>query len=553
MLEEYHAFLPYIRPECLMVYDDYEFFMTNIYPARFQAEEIKEILHLETEANHKRLWIQTWLDLLLQTYKVFILYTLEVPEEEVQKMEVNSIFSTQMQFSFNWLEIFLAKQTDDIWNTDEFNKNIRHRNIVYVNSDFRDCIIFACATMYYCPYLSDFFQNFHVDSMSSEAEFYNATKLIAAWKTIRMSFDITPKDLASPNTIKMIQLTNYLYHFLPNLSVSETIIFQTKLSGKDCKVITLENRNNYVIKYIILFFHDQYECFSVDTNSIVIPPRKSRKVVLTYFAKKMTKQTIYMLISGESFKYHFTKSKVFCVVGIPNLNEFYGQIRIKCPIYELEECQLKIVAPYPQKTDYVIHFTNITPDVDDIFLHHWKEVKKSMYPRRVNLINTILTCDETGLGTCYLCTSPMTPFRRIYYAFFSNEDVGDFSYKITIDVKQHMKYENINVPVPENFAMADCICLKERKDDCPKIITLNIPSRNYFLWRTFINTFMSYLGNQDEDFWQRYASNNITSIEFASLKVKYFLLQLQKCASILWRSLKTANRTCLQTSNTFSV
>lgn len=506
LLEEHHAFLPYTRPECLMVYDDYEFFINNIYPARLQADEITEKLELETEVNYKRLWTQTWLDLLLQTYKVFVLYSMDITESEIQTQKPSSLFSSQMQFSFSWLESFLTKQTDDIWDTDEFNKNIRHRNIIYVNSDFRDCIIFACATLYYCPYLRNYFKNFHVDSLSSEAEFYNATKLIAAWKAVNMSYDITPKDLAAPNTIKMIQLANYLYHFLPNLSVSETITFQTKLSGKDRKEITLENRNSYIIKYTILFFHDQYDCFGVDTNSIVIPPHKSRKVILTYFAKKMMKQTIYMLISGESFKYHYTKSKVFCVVGVPNLNEFFGQLRIKCPIYELEECQLKIVAPYPQKTDYLIHFTNVTPDVDGILLHHWKDVKKSMYPRRVNLINTVLCCDETGLGICYLYTSPMTPFRRIYYAFFSNEDVGDFSYKITIDVKQQVKYENLNVYVPENFAINDCICLKEQKDDCPKLITLKIPSRNYFLWNTFINTFMSYLGNQDEDFWQRYAS-----------------------------------------------
>lgn len=459
--------------------------------------------HIEDYTKFYRLSKHMWLLILLQTYKVCI-HDRPVVDANIE-YEITPTHCLKMRVIFHWLQDLNKQNAAKLWKSDEQINALTNMEISNITTDFKDSFTLACATFHYCPYLKEYFSCFHLDD-SFENKYYNAYKLTLAWKELHMSFDITPKDIIQPNLIQMVMLLNYLFEFLPQLEVMESVTIKSKLSQKKDKNMRLQNMGNYSVKYSMKFFGDNYNCFKVGVNDLVLTPGKSKKIQITYFAKKMAKQSTYLYICGESPTYHYAKSKVIVITGIPDLNSFTQEKVMTLNIYETKNFEFDIQSPYNEPCVYHI-YPGITPVVD-VSTHKTLDIHKYLYPRRLHFPQPLLRCDENGLGYANFTGIAFTPMTTSYFVYYLNETVGDFCIRVIAKVKLVDKREYLSVSVLENFVMHRCICPKGVvKDECPKTLKIMVPSRNKFQFDAFMETFVSYLGDPTNAFWQRYASN----------------------------------------------
>lgn len=496
------ALLAYLQPEYLMPYADYMIFIKKSCNTFQTNTSNTEKL---TEDQFNQMTKQVWLDLLLQTYKIFV-HQRPIPDADIE-YEISSKFCIRLQIIFSWLETLHKKVMNSLWASRDYCKFLKPVRLNVITTDFKDSFVLAAVTYNYCPYLKEYFTCFHFDD-TIELLYYNATKLITAWKMLNITFDIKANDIIEPNIIQMTMLLNYLHEFLPRLEINETLELSSNLAEQAEREMVIENLELYTIKYTIKFFKDTYNCFSVSDYEIVIPPHQTMRVTVIYYAKKMETQRAYMYICGESPKYHYAKSKVICLIGVPDLSNHFGELTIKIPIYKRADFHLQVISPYKQECVYKMYFSYKLPTSETANTNVWLNLKPAMYPERINLLDPELKADQKGVAKLHFYTLAFTPFLRSYTIYFKNETVGDFCYKLVTIVKKNTNLESLYVNISEAFTLHRCICQKENiKEECPKLLKIMIPSRNKFLFESFMNIFVTYLGNPENPFWTTYASN----------------------------------------------
>lgn len=498
MVVERGGLLPHVNEEHLFPYEDYVYFMT-----KFNHSDAKTMT-IMSDDQFKLFSQQAWLDMLLQTYKVFV-HNRPSFENEIE-FEIADDYCINSRIIYNWLEELTRENATKLWLFSDYHK-LNKFKVFDITESIVDSYALACATYHYCPYLKEYFTIFHMED-SYETQYYNAAKLVSAWKELNITFDVQPTNITQPNIVHLMMFLTYLYDFLPQLEVKETHSLYANIANKTKKSIVIENVESYTIKYTIKFFQDKYNCFSVDYDEIVIPSRKRSKINIIYYAKKMERQCAYMYICGESKGYHYAKSKVFNIIGIPHLEKYKSAHKIKLNMYRKENVNLEIESPYQTECTYQVYVAEDALKEDELNNYQFVDIKPSFYPKRVVMNDASLSCDVNGLGHLKFHAMAFSPFEKKLFVYCRNETVGDFCIKLITIVKPHDKHEILQVNIMENLILNPCICTKDNiKDDCPKMIKIMIPSRHKFLFDEFMNIFIAHLGNLSDDFWNKYASN----------------------------------------------
>lgn len=453
-----------------------------------------------TENQFKLASTQAWLDLLLQTFKVFVHNRILIGNDiEYEILPYNCVYSKVI---YEWLEQLTIVCAPKLW---EYNKVFRNYKLTIITKDLSDSYAFACATYYYCPYLKEYLEDFHLDDMY-ETLFYNAIKLLKAWKTLNISFDINPSDILEPNVVQMMMLLNYLYEFLPQLEVKEVINLTSNLAETSSKRFNIENPEYYPVKYVIKFFDDKYNCFNVDECEIILRGRSNKTLQISYFAKKMEEQQAYMYLCGESPDYHYGKSKVIRIIGTPNLNSFVMEETVTLPIYKAKNFNLEIQSPYEGGGIYKVQGSSLPLIFNNVTESFFLDMKPSYYPKRINLTEYDVNFNEKGVGQFEFESTAFTPFDKVVFFYFRG-DIGDFGIKLNTTVQYCVNTETLVVNVAENFTAHHCICSNDNmKEECPKMLIIMVPSRHKSLFENLMQTFVSHLGNVSESFWNKYAS-----------------------------------------------
>ncbi|XP_017776876.1 PREDICTED: uncharacterized protein LOC108562889 [Nicrophorus vespilloides] len=524
-LHKIQAFVNHITPEFLLSYDDYVDYMSEIGK--------KPITYTKFYQQSK----QFWLDLLLQTYKVFVYKRLLSTNPNLStytstcKIDVCSslyiftenivpineaIYSDQGAMILNWLnkhfreqKYFLASET---FGNDTYDEAILDRkNVQNFSSDLCDGLAFCAVTVALCPYLINHLKGIYVPPMCNEEYLHNACLLIKVWKMMNSSYTIMPKDITQPNDIQMIMFCAYLYEFLIRLKPKETIHLSANLSDSVSESISIGNDNCHAIIYKIVFFDNQDDSFTLENNTITIPPNAVRKLKITYHAKFVKKLKSTMVLCGEMYGNKFTHGKAFYLQGTPLFTNPSIELTASSRVYEIKEISIEFQAPYHEPAVYEIYFTMNEPkEIENLQLVSYKQILNFNSLPRVQIEHGTCEANEEGIISITATVCSVTKNNRDVWVFAKNSTVGDFMVLLHIEAMPSKEFTKICLNLPQNFNELPCNCkIPSVNNSCPRNVILKIPSRNAALWKAVMG---QLLRNPDEDeqrFWTTYQKSPI--------------------------------------------
>ncbi|KAJ8667094.1 hypothetical protein QAD02_008756 [Eretmocerus hayati] len=503
------ASIAHISEEFLLSYFDYEKYKKN-------ADYI--MMEDAFQSRSK----QSWLDIILQSYKCFVLKRInhKVLEEHVKlfqhsrKIEKGGMRELCSTDIMNRSKKYLKKpQSEAIllaWLESHCNKMFGTRTI----NDFEHCLsdglVFIAVTINYCPFLRDeFFGDIFENPSSTEEKTHNANCLIISWKRIRLGFIITPSEIIHPNSIQMLMLTVHLFQTMPTYLVHvEPIIFNCPLTQATSRQIQILDVLSHPVTYVVQFFGNNLDLFSSKTI-LPVHPGKKQQVKINFHARKIGKSKVYLMLNGSAIGPHFAKNKTFALIGFPNEIEISSEHTIQSKLYQVAEKELSVSIPYQFNTHYEIWLSDHQPtDVDNLDMIRWTDYRRFKIPKRLHLNCKSLTPEDTdpSIGILPITVACMSSESRTYWIAFRSE-LADFIVQITTHCQA-----SVTDTVSMEMDNTECICPGGRKQilsECPQNKIFRIPSTNIQREGSILQTFQKSLTFREKLFWMEYLDNSI--------------------------------------------
>lgn len=523
------AILFHVQAEHLLEYDDYVIYMKKVLASQDQI-----ILNEETFHRHS---VQNWLDLLLQTCKIYILPRVKLPkrmshtclveteigkdaQKELEKAIINwEMIATLMAEEametrvYSNPELMLLAWLKFIYHTYHHllfeNDSLSNKQFTNFRDDLWDFSALIIVTAVHCPYLYKDLKDIYVPPKTYEEAFHNGSVLILAWNKVHISYHISPTELILLNEAQLVLLTTYLFQVLPTLRPLETIVMEAPLSQQRAKKIPVKNTTDLVVTYQVLFFENEKGYFEANTESITIGPKKTGSINITYFAKKVSKSRCVLVLSGETPGFKYARNVAYYIQGVPDIS-YCDEINHKLYtpyIYEYVTETLHVYSPYKVATTYDIYIHHYVPQ-EESEIFNYKGMKQLVFPRIIyNPANQIL-CDKDGHAVTYPTICTVSTVNADFYVYYINEEVGDFCMRFRVEpkIKRNSMYETINVSLPRGFLDCPCYCTDSKCFNlaCPKTIFALIPCRNNVMWGCMLRMFVEALGEAQFHFWKKY-------------------------------------------------
>lgn len=524
------AILPHVCPEYLLQYSDYLTYMKYIRP-QIKEEPLSECFFRQ---HH----IQNWLDVLLQTYKVFSLMRIKAPVQLTSQLSrepsqcsrtknnsqglmtliewrstekllaqscLQNVYSDDEVVLLTWLKCTFVKQRAKLWPDEEI---LEFKPLENFCNDLSDSLVLIAVTARYCPFLIPYFKDIHKTALTGEQKCHNAIRLLAAWEKMNLSFKINPTDIVYPVSLQMVMLVNHLYDVLPHLYPEQTLILEAPITQDVQKRIAIESKSESPVVYQITMFDNQKGYFSLESNVLKIPPKKSQIINLTYHARQLQRVSCTMVLTGDTQGYKYAKGMAFHIEGVPDHNYLSNELLIKSHLYDYKHAKLQFQSPYTQKADYHIYVV-VSPrpeKVEDLKLIPYEEVKKFSVPRIIFDPHEKLSCDEDGLGVCHPVVNAVMPVDAEYYIYCVNKQVGTFVSKCRVlTSKERVHHEVVKANLTFTFYTSECTCDEnEMNPKCPKTVRIKIPCKNNLLWRCMEESLVQVSEGTEQQFWRKY-------------------------------------------------
>ncbi|XP_031343517.1 uncharacterized protein LOC116171024 isoform X2 [Photinus pyralis] len=532
--------LPHVSPEHLLVYGDYVSFYRDIFPNRsdYIGETVPKTL---TNSEFYRLSKQSWLDLLLQSYKVFVLAKVQAPTKERPK-SVNT--SDVVSASIDSCGTYKPSENSDFWNSFadldssnfyqksemillywlEYHYNnvidthwldfARHshqpipKKISNFDYDLRDGLALIAVTISYCHYLTPFFSDIYLAPTSEEQALHNASKLLESWNEINLSYSILPRQITLPNCIEMLMLVNYLFEVLPSYSAHNVLYFKTGLSTTCSKEIEVENASEALVGYAVILLGNNRDLFQINEHEIELAPFGKAKLRITFSAKFLEEERATLILNGESCRKPHAKSMAFQLVGEAVRSYCTSVINIPVPIYKIAELELSVQSPYGSAATYHINYSYDEPIDDSVGIISAQVAQNRRIPRAITCSDVLINFDDEGIGSYRINACCITTSKTSTWVIFTNSTFGNFTINIIIMPQFHDDlYCNLEVPLGTIFRKANCTCKNGANlmnKGCPRRIPLKIPCRNDFLWNALSDLVLGTADETEIDFWKRY-------------------------------------------------
>lgn len=519
----------HVQAEYLLEYDDYVIYMKNVLTSQDQTT-----LNEETFRRHSA---QNWLDLLLQTCKIYVLPRVKLPrrmshtclveteigndaQKELEKATINwervasitseetmevRVYSNYEVMLLAWLKsVYLPYH--HLFFEDEILSNKLFTNF---RDDLFDLSALIVLTAVHCPYLYKDLKDIYIPPKTYEEAFHNGSILILAWNKVNISYHMSPTELILLNEAQLVLLTTYLFQVLPTLRPLETIVMEAPLSQQRARKIPIKNNTDSVVTYQVIFFENEKGYFETNAESVTIGPKKTGSINITYFAKKVSKIRCVLVLSGETPGFKYAKNIVYYIQGVPDIS-YCDEINHKLytpNIYEYITETLHVYSPYKVAATYDIYIHHYVPE-DGSQICNYKGMKELVIPNIIyNPANQII-CDKDGHAVTYPTICTMSTVNANFYVYYINEDVGDFCMRFRVEpkIKNDTMYETINVMLPRGFLDCPCYCTDSKCFNlaCPKTIFALIPCRNNVMWACMLRMFVEALGKAQFHFWRKY-------------------------------------------------
>ncbi|NWU64011.1 CFA47 protein, partial [Pterocles burchelli] len=208
-LKSHGAYLPHVMPEFLLEPDDYKKWIkiqtelkVNVKNSDIFSD--KHLFILE-DSIFERMSKRAWTDVLLQTYKVFVLrrvssrniadlYSLEsvhsMPRIKLEPLSSN-IYSPYERTILTWLNKHYEKNRKIVWRDCQKGEVPPMRWIVNFDQDLLDGLVLAAQLAAYCPYLiATHFVRMYTNPGTPAQFLHNCLILVNAMNAINLTIDI---------------------------------------------------------------------------------------------------------------------------------------------------------------------------------------------------------------------------------------------------------------------------------------------------------------------------------------------------------------------------
>ncbi|XP_032680467.1 cilia- and flagella-associated protein 47-like [Odontomachus brunneus] len=560
------AYLAHISAQFLLNYDDYlistEMTQNNTRKKKLNnnVDNVqRERLSRQSFNSRNK---QCWLDVVLQTYKCFVLAgihereyrpsqffamhfsrkstahkdstipsTSSSPRQcELHERSVQSIARSSSRkpgnrgpeesFLLAWLQYHYEQQRVRDWMTDRrVSLNPREKldvaepQLVHnFHNDLSNGLVLIALTAAYCPFLiHECFGDLYVHPRSGEEKLHNAICLVTAWRKLRLGFVITPMQLADPNRIQMLMLVAHLFQTLPTYVPSAKIKLSCPLSQTAGRRIGVSNPTDNTISYLLSFVNNTNRFFNVLNPASVLRlnMHDNGQVQVQFHARKIKKCRAYLLFCGRAIGPDFGSNQCIVLEGQIDDIGIMNEYTVRSKLYEIVETSLRINVPYRNAAEYDIWMTEERPKhPSSLQMARWSDLCARKIPRRL-FVNqkSIVVAEGTSEARLSISVACIVPKQRKFWLIFKAK-TGDFIIQINstwqVSVNDHI--------VIEWAIRGECVCSYQRdsaKDICPFNFSVSVPSRNVQLWRCVAEMFQKTLDSRERIFWSKYLDTQI--------------------------------------------
>ncbi|KAL4708064.1 hypothetical protein ACJJTC_009843 [Scirpophaga incertulas] len=467
LLKSRGADIWFLKARFLLSYEQFTTY-TKIVTSKCHADIIlnKELLEDITLFNNFSK--QSWLDFILQSYKVFILDSC-----------INERLSSQPKDIIKILTDWFNAQISQNYNKECNNKPVKIiRNIT---SDLSDGVAVMSAILNHCPFLQEHFSFFHEVNKSESCSgsiINNACLIIQALNLLKVYFPLRSEDFLEPNFIQMLFFSIHLYVTLPMLKPRDILKFKPPLLRGSSRLITISTANQESVIFNYMILNNSKSSFSVERT----PSRDNGKnyiLNVKYVANFTDMETCILLIYG------YNKTRIYDTYVIFILEGFVGSLSPvkKCkvigPLYRASKVDVLVSSPFQASATYKLLVTDRDPTIPVIFGYDY--IPK-FYCRRINLIDKTITLSgipkdngqeiqEQKLLIQLICLSTQVGNTWIWF----RSDIGEFFIKVTSQPRWDIPIDILQAKF-EQWPIVPCCCGEDC--ECYRTSVIEVPHRN---------------------------------------------------------------------------
>ncbi|CAG4944631.1 unnamed protein product [Colias eurytheme] len=464
-----------LQAKFLLSYEQFIIYSENVTP-KCNADIIltQELISDVTLFN--RLNKQSWIDFILQSYKVFVM---------------DSCF-------FDC--VCVSSQPRDVVKViiDWFNENISHQHatlrgkekpvktITNITTDLSDGVAFISVILTFCPFMANHFTLFceinNTDSNSCIIN--NACLVIEALNLLRLYFPISTKDFLQPNYLLMLFLSIHLYVTLPMFTPRDTVQFYPPLLRSSTRQVAINpsSQESLIFNHIIL--QNTKNNFTVEKAS---PPDNGKKMFLSvkYNANFTEKETAILLVHGYNKTRIFDTYIVFILHGYIGLLNPIRKCKVTGPLYRPNRVDVLVASPFAVTATFKLFLTDIEPTIP---IEYKEEVKPRFFIRRLNLIDKEISLtgmpkesgqevQEHKLYFQIICLSTQLGNSWVWF----KSEIGEFYIKITTQARWDLAIDTLQAKV-RTWPMDPCSC--GEACECYRTTVLTIPHKNELMLKS---------------------------------------------------------------------
>ena len=333
VLQLHGAHLPHISPETLLVPDEY-----NLWFQKVNNRE-PDMLELERfRSNSSRAWI----DILLQTIKVFVLAKVTVNPKFVGKQ--SNVYSHQELTLLEWLNNNFEANKHNL--VDMIGDTIIDRRVVNFDLDLMDGTVLACCLLQFVPHLKTTLLNrLYLQPQNPEHCLHNASKIIESLQSIAFDFDITVSDIIMPNPIFMLLLCTHLFLRLPSYLPKKDINFEGTLTPENHSTtyeVKIENPSQKTLTYSVFVKGEDSDFFTLPKGvNIRVPPKGVAYLPVSYVVQFVSEKRAILLLVGEPGTNHGSVLSFNLIGKVSNIIPL-NFLKIKALLYQKQDLWLPI-------------------------------------------------------------------------------------------------------------------------------------------------------------------------------------------------------------------
>lgn len=507
------VFIEHIRPEFLLTYERY-----LIFQEKNHDPDLPEISETLNEENFNIFSKVLWTELLLRIFKRFAFDRVLSPSanilsdpffEDFQKYLTNKLPSkledcTENEFKLlKWVEFHYEKQKT-ILLTKEFATT---REVNSFDGESVNNLALLAIIISYCPYTLPQMKDVYPSPSHISQSLHNAFILRKVIDSLHLSVrfkNFCEKD----QEFQQILLLTYLYSVLPSFYPAEDLQIHAKLGETGCCQIKVGNSDVVPIGYVASFFGNELDEFAISEDSIVLIPKQTKELKVTYSAKEAKKAKVVLVVSGEKPGQKYAKTRVYSIHGIPDITYCTAEFVFPVHLYQVTTYNMKITSPCA--TNYVANtYLYLAKDYSGSLsedLIPIKKINELGLPRQIVVEHTC-TFDENGLGIVKLKMCLVVYTERCFFLYFVNNDAGIFCVKISIRCIADEKItETIKIPLASNFSPTEkCRCKTQILNImCPLVFYIEVPSRNNLLLKALREMFKNFSSEEEIQFWTQH-------------------------------------------------